>query len=187
MITASELKNGRTFLNEGKPFQVIKYSHTKIGRGGANIKVSAKNLETGAMSELSLSPTNKFDEISTQKKRMQYLYNDGEVATFMDPKTYEQSEIGMTVLGDSISFIKEGSEVDVLFWEEKALSIDIPPKVTLKVVEAAPGVKGNTASNIYKPAILENGLSVKVPLFIKEGEKVRVDTRTSEYVERVAD
>lgn len=184
MITATDLKNGTTFLSDGKPFKVVKYTHTKMGRGGATVRVSARNLETGDLSEKSFDAGNKVDEITTSKKRMQYLYNDGENASFMDPGNYNQIEVDLKVLGDTISFIKEGSEVDVLFWEDRALSIDIAPKVVLEVTDTDPGVKGNSASNVYKSAVLENGLQVKVPLFIKIGDKVRVDTRTSEYIER---
>lgn len=184
MITATDLKNGITFLLDDKPYKVVKYSHTKIGRGGATVRVSARNLETGELTEKTFNGGAKVDEVATSKSRMQYLYNDGERATFMDPSSYEQTEISVDILGDTIYFMKEGSEVDVLFWEGKALSVDIPPKVVLEVVQTDPGVKGNSATNVYKPAKLENGLEVKVPLFIKTGDKVRVDTRTSEYIER---
>lgn len=184
MITATDLKNGTTFLDEGKPFKVIKYSHIKMGRGGATVRVVARNLETGSLSELTYDAGNKVDEITTSKKRMHYLYKDHKNAFFIDPETYEQTEINLNILGDLISFVKEGSQIDVLFWEGRALSVDIAPKVVLEVVETDPGVKGNSATNIYKPAKLENGLTIKVPLFIKAGDKVRVDTRTSEYIER---
>lgn len=184
MITATDLKNGTTFLSDGKPFKVVKYTHVKMGRGGATVRVMARNLETGDLAEKTYDAGNKVDEISTSKKRMQYLYKDAQNASFMDPLTYEQTEIDLDVLGDSVLFIKEGSEVDVLLWDGKALSVEIPPKVVLEVIETDPGVKGNSASNFYKPAKLENGLSLKVPLFIKIGEKIRVDTRTSEYIER---
>ncbi len=184
MIVASDLKNGVAFLDGGKPYKVVKYSHIKMGRGGATVRVMARNLENGELVEKTYDSKNKVDEVSTSKKRMQYLYNDGKNASFMNPMTYEQTEIELDVLGDSILFIKEGSEVDVLYWDDKALSVDIAPKVELEVVDTAPGVKGNSAANIYKPAKLENGLEIKVPLFIKIGDKIRVDTRTSEYIER---
>ena len=148
------------------------------------MKLSVRNLSTGGLEQKTLSSSVKVEEIETVKKRMQFLYGDSSVASFMDPGTYEQIEIPLEVLGEAINFIKEGEEVDVLFWDEKALSVDIPPKVTLEVSETPPGVKGDTASNVYKPAVLENGLKVKVPLFIKTGDKIRVDTRTGEYVER---
>jgi elongation factor P len=186
MLTATELKNGTTFLNEGKPLKVVKYTHTKLGRGGATVRVSARNLETGSLSSLTFDAGNKVDEIATSKKRMQFLYKDGQNAFFMNPATYEQVEIDLKVLGDSALFMKDGSEVDVLFWESKALSVDIAPKVVLKIAETDPGVKGNSAANIFKIAKLENGMSLKVPLFIKVGDKVRVDTRSSDYIERVS-
>jgi len=187
MINATDLKGGTTFLFEEKPYQVVKYEHQKIGRGGATVKVSMRNLSTGQLEAKTFNGQVKFDEITTLKKRLQYLYNDGDVATFMDPSNYSQTEISIDVLGDSLLFIKEGSDVDVLFWDETAISVDIPPKVTLKVTETEPGHKGNSATNVYKPATLENGLEVKVPLFVKNGDKIRIDTRTSEYVERVND
>lgn len=186
MIVATDLKNGTTFLDSGMPYKVVKYSFIKQGRGGATVRVSARNLETGGLVEKTFDSKNKVDEITTNKRRMQYLYNDGTNASFMDPTSYEQTEVGLDILGDTVLFIKEGSEVDVLFWNDKALSVDIAPKVVLEVVETDPGVKGNSAANIYKSAKLENGLFVKVPLFIKVGEKVRVDTRTSEYIERAS-
>lgn len=185
MISATELKNGTTFLMDGRPYQVVKYAHSKIGRGGANVKVSVRNLESGNLSEKTFSSSNKFEEVTTNKKRMQYLYNESGTVYFMDNTTYEQNESSASVLGDLIKFVKEGEEVNVLFWDERILSIEIPPKVVLDVAETEPGVKGNSATNIYKPAKLSNGLELKVPLFIKSGDKVRVDTRTSEYVERV--
>jgi len=185
MALATDLKNGTAFLMDGKPYRVVKYTHQKIGRGGANVKLSVRNLENGNLEDKTMNSASKVDEISTQKKPLQYLFNDGNTATFMDQKTFNQTEIPFDLIKEQILFIKEGEMVDILFWEEKPLSVDISPKVTLSVTETAPGVKGNTASNMYKSAKLENGLSVKVPLFIKNGDKVRVDTRNGQYVERV--
>jgi len=185
MISATDLKNGTAFQIEEKPYTVIKYDHRKMGRGGATIKITAKNLETGQLKEYSFTPNNKFEEINTIKRQLQYLYNDGTVATFMDPESFTQYEVDLNVIGDAIHFIKEGSQVDVLFWDEKPLSVDIAPKITLEVVQTEKGVKGNSATNVFKPAKLENGLEIKVPLFIKVGDKIRVDTRDSSYVERV--
>ena len=184
MISSTELKNGTTFLSEGKPYKVIKYSHIKIARGGATVRVTARNLESGGVEDKTYNSNVKVEDINTQKKRLQFLYVDQNMALFIDPTTYDQVEIATSVVKNELPFIKEGEKVDVLYWEDKALSVDIPPKVTLEVVETDPGVKGNSASNVYKSAILENGLSVKVPLFIEKGDGVRVDTRTSEYVER---
>lgn len=185
MIKATDLKNGTTFLHYDKPYQVIKYTLIKMGRGGAVVRVNARNLESGSIKEITYSSNNSVDEANTFKKKLQYLYKDSLNAIFMDPGSFEQIEIPLKVLGDDINYCKDGESVDILFWDQKALSVVLSPKVNLKVVETDPGIKGNTASNIYKPAVLENGLTVKVPLFIKAGDEIRVDTRTGNYVERV--
>jgi elongation factor P len=184
MLSATDLKNGTTFAHYEKPYQVIKYSLIKMGRGGAVVKLKAKNLESGAIEEISFSSNAAVDEVNTYKKKLQYLYKSGDSVIFMDPKTFEQAEIPLTVLVDAATFLKEGQEVDVLFWDEKPLSVEIAPSVNLAVVECDPGVKGNSATNIYKPARLENGLRVKVPLFIKVGDRIKVDTKTGQYLER---
>ncbi|HTK03414.1 MAG TPA: elongation factor P [Alphaproteobacteria bacterium] len=184
MISSTELKNGVAFIHYGKPFQVVKYSLIKMGRGGAVVKVMARNLEDGSNQEISFSSNVNVDEANTTKRSLQYLYKDQTNAVFMDPRSFEQIEIPLEVLGDQILFVKEGAESVVLFWEDKALSVDIPPKVILAVKETDPGIKGNSASNFMKSATLENGLNIKVPLFIKEGEKIKVDTRTWQYIER---
>ncbi|MBU1894580.1 MAG: elongation factor P [Candidatus Omnitrophica bacterium] len=185
MITATELKIGKTFVMDDKPYKVTKYQHQKIARSGGTVKLSVRNLETGSLEEKTLKSSHKVDEISTLKRPLQFLYKDASSVVFMDEVTYEQVEIPLAILADELIYIKEGETVNVLFWDSRPLSIEIAPKVTLTIKETAPGVKGNTASNMYKPAMLENGLELKVPLFIKVGEKIRVDTRTGEYVERV--
>jgi elongation factor P len=184
MINSTDLKNGVTFLLNGDPYKVLKYSLIKMGRGGAIVRVNTRNLLTGTTEDKTFSSNVKVDEVVTFKKILQYLYSDGNVATFMDPKTYDQVEVSVKVIEDQLPFIKEGENVNILFWGEKALSCDIPPKVVMKVVDTPPGVKGNSASNVYKDAILENGLKTKVPLFINNNELIRVDTRTGAYVER---
>lgn len=184
MLIATDLKNNVTFLLDGKPCRVVKYAHMKVGRGGASVTVSYRNLENGKLEEKTWQSTAHFDEIHTHKRILQYLYKDSETVFFMDPETYEQIEVALSILGDDVLFLKEGETATVLFWEERALSVELPPKVNLKVAETDPGVKGNSATNIYKSAIMENGMTVKVPLFIKVGELIRVDTRTSEYIER---
>lgn len=190
-INVTDLKGGVAFLHYGKPYQVIKYNLIKLGRGSATVRVTARNLETGGVEEIAYQSNTSVDEANTVKKKLQYLYKDANTAYFMDPETFEQIEISLGVLGDQVSYIKEGENVSVLFWEDPsastgpvALSVDLPPKVVLKVIETDPGVKGNSTSNIYKPAVLENGLKTKVPLFINAGENIRVDTRTGEYIER---
>jgi elongation factor P len=184
MIASTDLRAGVAFLQNGKPYQVIKYSLIKMGRGGAVVKVTARNLESGSIEEKSFSSNVTVDEVSTSKKRLQYLFKDSSCVTFMDPRTYEQVEIPLSILGNDALYLKEGEAVDVLLWDEKPLSVVLSPNVVLAVSECDPGVKGNSATNIYKPAVLENGLKLKVPLFIKVGDKIKVDTRTGEYVER---
>jgi elongation factor P len=183
-MNATDLKNGETFLHYGHPYQVVKYNLIKLGRGSAYVKLTARNMETGGTEEISYQSNASVEEANTAKRKLQYLYKDGTTAYFMDPRSFEQVEIPLKVLGEQMLFVREGSEATVLFWDEKALSIDIPPKVVLTVSETDPGVKGNSASNIYKSAVLENGLKVKVPLFINAGEKIRVDSRTWDYIER---
>jgi elongation factor P len=169
---------------------VIKYHLIKVGRGGAIVRVTARNLIHGGTEDKTMSSNVKVDQVATTKRKLQYLYNDGVVATFMDPTTYDQVEVAVKVLSDELLYIKEGGEVDILFWTddgvERPLSVDIPPKVTLKVIETPPGVKGNSVSNMYKDAVLENGMKTRVPLFIETDELIRVDTRTGDYVERAA-
>lgn len=184
MIQVTDLKAGTTFELKGKPYKVYKYTHTKLGRGGANVKVSVRNLETGALEEKTFGSDEKVEEISTVKKTLQFLYKSEDSATFMDTKTYEQIEIPAKIIENELAFIKDGQSVSLLFWEDEVLSVDIAPKVELEITETAPGVKGNSATNVYKSAKLENGMELKVPLFIKNGDRVIVDTRTGEYVER---
>ena len=184
MIKATDLKNGTTFLDNNKPYKVIKYTHVKIGRGGATVRVTARNLESGSVEEKTFSSNVKVEDVQTFKRQLQFLYADGKVVTFMDPKTYEQIEITTDILESELPFVKEGENVTVLFWDDKPLSIDIPPKVILTISDTPPGVKGNSATNMFKQATLENNLKVKVPLFVNKGERIVVDTRTGEYVER---
>jgi len=172
-VGATELKNGATFLMNGKPYRVVKYTHQKIARGGGTV-------------EKTLNSSTKVESITTVKRPVQYLYKTAEIAVFMDPKSYEQIEIPLAVVKEQLIFTKEGENVDVLFWDDRPLSIGLPAKVVLTVKDTVPGVKGNSATNIFKPATLENGLRLKVPLFIKEGDKIKVDTRTGKYLERAS-
>lgn len=183
MIPVNDLRKGVTFEINGVPYRVIEYSHVKMGRGGATIRVGIRNLATGAVEEKTFNNGATVNPILTTKRRLQYLYSADSVV-FMDPKTYSQVEISRDTMGDQLGFLTEGQELDVLFWEDKPLGVELPPNVVMTVVEADPGVKGNSASNYYKQAKLQSGISVKVPLFINSGEKIKVDTRTGEYVER---
>ncbi len=183
-VNATSLKAGIAFLYEGKPFKVTKYQLIKMGRGGATVRVNCVNLETFANVEHAFSSNLSFELISLNKKKLQYLYKDEKVAYFMNNDNYEQIEVPLAILGTDVNFIKEGGECDILFWGDRAMTVDLPPKINLRVVDCDPGVKGNTASNYLKSATMENGLMVKVPLFIKVGEIIRVDTRSGDYVER---
>lgn len=193
MIPVTDLRKGTTFAIDGQPYKVLEYNHIKMGRGGATIRISARNLLTAGVEVKTFNSGATVEPIITLKKRLQYLYQDGANAVFMDPKNYEQVEIKKDSINEELKFLKEGQEVDISFWsfggaqdKDLALGIDLPPNLVLTVTEADPGVKGNSASNFYKQVKLENGLFVKAPLFIKIGDKIRVDTRTSEYVERAA-
>jgi elongation factor P len=183
MLIVSELRAGTIYEQDGQLLQVISYEHIKLGRGSANIKVKVKNLRTGSTTEKSFINGAKVNDVNVLKKEMQFLYKDPDSAYFMNPSTFEQITIPLTVI-DGEAFLKEGDTYMVSFLGTEALSIAMPPKVDLKVTDTAPGVKGNSASNVFKDATLENGIKVKVPLFINIGDKVRVDTRTSAYTER---
>ncbi len=183
-INATNLRSGTAFLYEGKPLKVVKYNLIKMGRGGATVRVNCINLENGANIEHAFSSNLTFEQVDLSKRKLQYLYKDSNMAFFMNPASFEQVEVPLKILGSDIYYVKEGEDVDILFWDDRAMSVDLPPKVTLKVIESDPGIKGNSASNFLKSAKMENGLTVKVPLFIKTGEKIRIDTRSGEYVER---
>lgn len=190
MTNVTQLRSGATFLEEGDPWVVIKYEHIKLGRGTANIKVKIRNLKTDVLRERVFISGASVEEVSTFKRKLQFLYRDQQVFYFMDPKTFEQFEILEESLETQVPFLTEGTFFDLLFWEQSSfrgqtpLSLELPPKMKFKISSTSPGVKGNSAANVYKDATLENGLKIKVPLFIKEGEMVIVDTRDHGYVER---
>ncbi len=184
MISVTDLRNGTVFEDQGQIFQTLSYQHIKMGRGSANIKVKVKNLKTGATTEKSFINGAKVKPISVIKKDLQYLYKDSDSAFFMDPASFEQMEVSLKKL-EGYEFLKEGENFSISFLQGEPFSLNLPQKMELKIIETEPGVKGNSATNIYKDALLENGIKVKVPLFIKIGDKVRVDTGTKEYTEKV--
>lgn len=184
MIDVNQLRNGTAFEQDGQPWLVLKYEFTKMGRGNANVKVKVRNLKTGSVLQKTFSSGNSVDEIFLKRQKMQYLFSDQNQSTFMDPVSFEQIEIANEVLGESKAYLQEGGEAQVLFWEDQALAIELPPKMSFTVKETGPGEKGNSVSNMYKPATLDNGLEVKVPLFVNQGESVIIDTRTGTYVSR---
>lgn len=185
MLNVNELRNG-TFYKEGKDILlVVTYEHVKTGRGSGNIKLKVRNVRTGAVTEKSFITGARVDEANVEKKKAQFLYGDGESYNFMDPVSFEQFSISSAVLGAQAKYLKDGLEVLLITSEGEALGIELPMSLTYTVTETGPGEKGNTVSNVFKEATMDNGLIVKVPMFIKIGEKIKVDTRSGEYVERV--
>ncbi|PIS09065.1 elongation factor P [Candidatus Beckwithbacteria bacterium CG10_big_fil_rev_8_21_14_0_10_34_10] len=185
MLNATQLKNNTCFLYQGKPFKVLDYKHTHLSRRGADIKVKAKNLIFGNVLNLNFGSNDRFEEALIEKRKLQYLYCDQESYFFMDPKTYDQVEISLKIIGSQGKFLNEGDQVNLFFFEGKAIDLDLPLSIIVEISSCDPGVKGNSAANLLKNAETKNGLKIKVPLFIKVGDKVKVDTRTSEYHERV--
>lgn len=183
MISVTDLKAGTTFEENGKVFQVLSYEHTKMGRGSANIKVKVKNFDNGAILDKTFINGARVNEVQILKKDLQFLYKDEENAYFMDPETFEQVVLSLSNAPEHIYF-KEGEMFSVSFLKGMPLSVTLPPKMVFTVLETPPGVKGNSATNVFKDAVLENGLKTKVPLFIDNGDKIKVDTRTGSYSEK---
>lgn len=186
MIVVTELRAGTIFEENGNLLQVLSYEHIKMGRGSANIKVKVKNLRSGTTTEKSFINGAKVSDVSVFKRDLQYLYKDLENAYFMNPQTFEQIEIPLKLMGNDVYFLKDGDSFNISFLKTEALSVNLPPKMVFVVTETAPGVKGNSATNVFKDAVLENGLTAKVPPFIKVGDKVRIDTRTGAYTEKAS-
>lgn len=185
MLSATQLKNNTTFLYNGQPCKVLQYKHTHMGRGQADIKVKIKNLKDGSVLNLNFESSDKFEEAILEKTKMQYLYKDDSGFYFMNPKTFDQILINKNLFDQSQEFLKEGDSIDILFWQDKPLDVDMPTSVVLEIIDCDPGVKGNSATNIFKNATCSNDLKIRVPLFIKKGDKVKIDTRTAEYVRKL--
>ena len=183
-MTAGEFRNGVTFEMDGQVQQVIEFQHVKPGKGAAFVRVKMKNVVTGAVTETSFNPTAKFEEAFVERREMQYLYNEGDLYYFMDNETYEQIPISKGTLGDDFRFVKENENVKVLSYKGSVFAVEPPLFVELEITETEPGVKGNTATNVLKPATVETGTVVKVPIFIEQGERIQIDTRTGEYLGR---
>lgn len=184
MISAGDFRNGVTFELDGNVVQVVEFQHVKPGKGAAFVRTKFKNVITGAVVEQSFNPTAKFPTAYVERKDMQYSYNDGDLCYFMDLETYEQLPINASVLGDNFKFVKEEMICKVLSYKGTVFGVEPPNFVELVVTQTDPGFKGDTATNATKPAIVETGAEVKVPLFINEGEKIQIDTRTGEYMAR---
>ncbi|MGI6030194.1 MAG: elongation factor P [Eubacteriales bacterium] len=184
MVSAGEFRNGVTFEMDGQVYTVVEFQHVKPGKGAAFVRTKLKNLMTGSVTETSFNPTAKFENAYIERKNMQYLYRDGDQWNFMDEETYEQMSLGADIMGDSMKFVKENEVCKFQFYKGKIIGVEPPTFVVLEVTETDPGFKGDTATNATKPAVVETGAEIKVPLFIEQGELIRIDTRTGEYMER---
>lgn len=185
MISANDFRAGMVVRFEGDLYQVVDYQHVKPGKGGAFVRTKLRNLNTGSTVERTLRPEQKYDQVRTEKRPMVYLYEDGDQMVFMDNQTYEQLSLSKESLGNKIQFMKIDMPVDVVYIDEAPFDVELPILVELQIVETAPGVKGDTVSGGSKTAVLETGATLQVPLFIEQGETIRVDTRTNEYNSRV--
>ncbi|HPN67726.1 MAG TPA: elongation factor P [bacterium] len=184
MLGLTDLKNGVKFMLDGQPHEVLSYQHSKQARGGAVLRTKLKNLISGAIIDKTFRGDERFEEAEVPRAKAQYLYKDGNIFYFMDSETYEQFEIPQEMIGEKIDFIKEGMQVELMKYEERAIGIDLPIKVEYEVTETPPGVKGDTAQGGSKPAVIETGATINVPLFINQGEKIMVDTRDGKYLGR---
>jgi len=184
MVTAGDFRNGLTFDMDGNVMQVVEFQHVKPGKGAAFVRTKFKNVITGAVIERTFSPTDKFENAYVERKEMEYLYSDGELYYFMDVESYEQIPLEANKLGDNFRFVKENMTCKIVSYKGNVFSVEPPIFVELEVTDTEPGFKGDTATGTTKPATLETGATVKEPLFISTGDKLRIDTRTGEYIER---
>ncbi len=185
MISTSDFRPGMKIAIDGEPFTIVEFSRSATGRGRANVRTKLKNIRTGQVLDKTFSSGETFPDPDFSHKKTQYLYNDGSEWNFMDSETFEQFMLTKEQLGDYVWFLKEQEEYTILYFAGQPINLDLPASVVLKVVEAEPAVRGDTVSNITKGAKLETGLEIKVPPFIKEGQYIKVDTRTGKYLERV--
>lgn len=184
MFNLNEIKVGKLIQVSGEPYIVVKADHHKMGRGGAVLKTKMKNLITGNTLEKTFQGNDKAEEADVETKKANYMYKDDTSAFFMDNKSYEQFDLPLDQIGNKINFLKEGTDVDVLHFQDKPVSITLPIKIDLQVTSAPPGVKGNSVGNVTKVAILETGAEINVPMFINSGDVIKINTDTEEYVER---
>lgn len=184
MLSITDLKTGTTIDMDGSPFMVMDYQHSKMGRGGAVLRTKLRNLKTGAVVDITFKSSDKFDEAVLERRSCTYLYQEGSAYAFMDTGSFEQFTLSPEEVGPKARFLKEGSDIQILFYEDKPVSVVFPIKMDFEVAHTEPGVKGDTATGGTKPATLETGAVITVPLFIKIGEKIRVNTDEGTYVER---
>lgn len=184
MISAGDFRNGMTFEMDGGVYSIVEFQHVKPGKGAAFVRTKIRNVITGAVTERTFNPNDKYPEAFVERRDMDYLYNDGDLYYFMDNETYEQLPINASVLNDNFKFVTENMTCKVLSYKGNVFGVEPPNFVVLKVTQTDPGFKGDTATNVTKPATVETGAEIKVPLFIDEGEMIQIDTRTGEYLSR---
>lgn len=184
MVSAGDFRNGVTFEMDGQVLQIIEFQHVKPGKGAAFVRTKCRNVITGSVVERTFNPSDKFENAYVERREMQYLYQDGDLYYFMDTETYEQQPLNADKLGDGFRFVTENMPVKVLSYKGNVFGLEPPVFVDLVVTATDPGVRGDTATNVTKPATVETGAEVRVPSFINEGDKIRIDTRTGEYLER---
>lgn len=185
MLSLSEIKIGKVLKMNNEPYVIIKADHHKMGRGGAVLKCKLRNMLSGNVIENTFQGNDRAEEAEVENKKANYLYKDTDNAYFMDNESFEQFELPLEVIGEQVSFLKDDTEVSVLYYEGKPMTVKLPIKMDLKVVMAPPGVKGNSAGNVMKQAELETGATINVPMFVETGDIIRVNTETGEYSERV--
>jgi elongation factor P len=185
VIPANDLRTGVTFEMDGGIYVVISFQHIKPGKGSPFVRVKIKNLDTGNIAEKTFRPEEKFKKAFLERKKMQYLYREGKNYVFMDLETYEQVPISPENVGDAVNFLKDNQELTIVFYKDRPVSVDLPTFVELKITHAEPSVKGDTATIAMRQVTLESGYKLNVPLFVNEGDLIKVDTRTGEYLERV--
>ena len=185
MITAGDFRNGMTFEEDGNVMQIIEFQHVKPGKGAAFVRTKIRNVITGSVVEKSYNPTAKFPTAYVERKDMEYTYNDGDLYHFMDSETYEDVPINKAELSDNFKFVKENMGCQVLSYKGQVFGVEPPNFVELEITDTDPGFRGDTATNVTKPATLETGAEIRVPLFVEIGDIIRIDTRTGEYMERV--
>ena len=184
MVTAGDFRNGLTFEMDGNVMQIIEFQHVKPGKGAAFVRTKLRNVITGAVTETTFNPTAKFPTAVIERKDMEYSYSDGDLYYFMDTETFEQVPLDADKLPDNFKFVKEGMTCRLISYKGNVFSVEPPMFVELEIIDAEPGVKGDTATGTTKNATVETGAVVRVPLFINQGERIRIDTRTGEYLER---
>ena len=184
MVYASDFRNGKTFIKDGDPCVVLSFQHVKPGKGAAFVRTKYRNILTGATREDAFNPNDKFPKAHIETKVMQYLYSDGELYYFMDPETYDQIPLQEEQVAEAMKYLRENDEATIKFYKGDAFMVEAPNFVDLEVTDTEPGVKGDTATNVTKAAVVETGATIQVPIFIEEGEIIQIDTRTGEYLGR---